>query len=192
MGNTSGLITMPSLFSLGLMDIENERKVSMMGWMVKSIERCRLADAYTFPGFRPLQRVQGMFRDSSARLVILVRRGKKLSVAPAARRIAAGTIGGDDRYGTCPVPITRIYLDLEVRRVDCRQCGAVKRGLDFAEMIERHWDGHAAYCQPENKFSLGFVEGLNNKLRVMQRRAYGLRDEEYPRLKVLTSTLPQI
>jgi transposase len=26
----------------------------------------------------------------------------------------------------------RIYLDLEVRRVDCRQCGAVKRErLDF-------------------------------------------------------------
>jgi transposase len=62
----------------------------------------------------------------------------------------------------------------------------------FAEMIERHWDGLAAYCQPENKVSLGFVEGLNNKIRVMQRRAYGLRDEEYLRLKVLTSMLPQI
>lgn len=49
----------------------------------------------------------------------------------------------------------------------------------FAAMIERHWDGIAAYCQPENKVSLGFVEGLNNKIRVIQRRAYGLRDEEY-------------
>ena len=62
----------------------------------------------------------------------------------------------------------------------------------FAEMIERHWEGLAAYCKPENKVSLGFVEGLNNKIRVMQRRAYGLRDEEYLRLKVLTSMLPQI
>jgi transposase len=62
----------------------------------------------------------------------------------------------------------------------------------FAEMIERHWDGLAAYCKPENKVSLGFVEGLNNKIRVMQRRAYGLRDAEYLRLKVLTSMLPQI
>jgi transposase len=62
----------------------------------------------------------------------------------------------------------------------------------FAEMIERHWDGLAAFCRPENKVSLGFVEGLNNKIRVMQRRAYGLRDEEYLRLKVLTSMLPQI
>jgi transposase len=60
----------------------------------------------------------------------------------------------------------------------------------FAEMIERHWDGIAAYCKPENKVSLGFVEGLNNKIRVIQRRAYGLRDEECLRLKILTCMLP--
>ena len=62
----------------------------------------------------------------------------------------------------------------------------------FAEMIERHWDGIAAYCEPENKVALGFVEGLNNKIRVIQRRAYGLRDEEYLRLKVLTTMLPPL
>lgn len=62
----------------------------------------------------------------------------------------------------------------------------------FVRMIEKHWPGIAAYCQPENKVSLGFVEGLNNKIRVIQRRAYGLRDEEYLRLKVLTCTLPEI
>jgi len=60
----------------------------------------------------------------------------------------------------------------------------------FAQMIDRHWDGIAAYCKPENKVSLGFVEGLNNKIRVIQRRAYGLRDEEYLRLKILTCMLP--
>jgi transposase len=62
----------------------------------------------------------------------------------------------------------------------------------FATMIDRHWDGIAAYCQPQNKVALGFVEGLNNKIRVFQRRAYGLRDEEYFRLKVLSCTLPEI
>ena len=62
----------------------------------------------------------------------------------------------------------------------------------FAKMIDRHWDGIAAYCRPENKVSLGFVEGLNNKIRVLQRRAYGLRDEEYLRLKVLTCMLPAL
>jgi hypothetical protein len=29
-------------------------------------------------------------------------------------------------------------------------------------MIDSHWEGIAAYCLPENKVSLGFVEGLNN------------------------------
>jgi transposase len=62
----------------------------------------------------------------------------------------------------------------------------------FAKMIERHWDGVAAYSRPENKVSLGFVEGLNNKIRVIQRRAYGLRDEEYLRLKILTCMLKEI
>ena len=62
----------------------------------------------------------------------------------------------------------------------------------FAEMIDRHWDGIAAYCKEENKVSLGFVEGLNNKIRVIQRRAYGLRDEEYLRLKILTCMLPKL
>lgn len=62
----------------------------------------------------------------------------------------------------------------------------------FADMIDRHWDGIAAYCKPENKVSLGFVEGLNNKIRVFQRRAYGLKDEEYLRLKVLSCMLPPL
>ena len=62
----------------------------------------------------------------------------------------------------------------------------------FAAMIDRHWDGIAAYCRQENKVALGFVEGLNNKIRVLQRRAYGLRDEEYLRLKILTCMLPAI
>lgn len=62
----------------------------------------------------------------------------------------------------------------------------------FAALIDRHWDGIAAYCAPENKVALGFVEGLNNKIRVIQRRCYGIRDEEYLRLKILTCTLPPL
>ena len=62
----------------------------------------------------------------------------------------------------------------------------------FAELIERHWDGIAAHCRSENKVSLGFVEGLNNKIRVIQRRAYGFRDEEYLRWKILTCMLPEL
>ena len=44
----------------------------------------------------------------------------------------------------------------------------------FAQMIERHWNGIAAYCRSEHRISLGFMEGMNNKIRVIQRRAYGV------------------
>lgn len=63
---------------------------------------------------------------------------------------------------------------------------------DFAEMIERHWDGIASYCHPENKCSLGMVEGLNNKIKVLMRRAYGYRDEKYLKLKIIAAFLPPL
>ena len=59
-------------------------------------------------------------------------------------------------------------------------------------MIDRHWDGIAAYCRIENKVSLGFVEELNDEIQVIQRRAYGLRNEEYLQLKILTCMLPAL
>jgi transposase len=62
----------------------------------------------------------------------------------------------------------------------------------FATMIEKHWHGIVSYCHPDNKVSLGLVEGLNNKIRVLQRRAYGYRDEEYLKLKIITAFLPPL
>jgi transposase len=43
-------------------------------------------------------------------------------------------------------------------------------------MIERHWDGIAAYCKPENKVS----------------RAYGYRDEGYLKPKIISAFLPPL
>jgi transposase len=54
----------------------------------------------------------------------------------------------------------------------------------FAAMIARNWEAIAAHSQPTHDIPLGFVVGLNNKIRVIQRRAYGLRDAEYPKLKI--------
>jgi len=62
----------------------------------------------------------------------------------------------------------------------------------FASLVKTHWDGIVAYCHTDNKVALGFVEGLNNKIRELQRRAYGFRDEEYLRLKILTCMLPKL
>jgi transposase len=39
---------------------------------------------------------------------------------------------------------------------------------------------------------MSFVEGMNTKIRAIRKRAYGVRDEDYLRLKILTSTLPKL
>ena len=44
--------------------------------------------------------------------------------------------------------------------------------VKFARMVEDHWDGIVSYCEAPNKVALGFVEGLNNKIRTIQRKAY--------------------
>ena len=36
------------------------------------------------------------------------------------------------------------------------------------------------------------VEGVNNKIRVLQRRARGYRDEEYLKLKIVAAFLPPL
>ncbi len=61
-----------------------------------------------------------------------------------------------------------------LRRLECslkRQ--QLKPFETFAEMIVRHSDGIAAFCKPENKVPLGFVEGPNNKIRVIQQGPTG-------------------
>lgn len=62
----------------------------------------------------------------------------------------------------------------------------------FANMIENHWEGIVSYCYPENKVSLGMVEGINNKIRVLQRRAYGYHDDDYLNLKIVAAFLPPL
>ena len=55
-----------------------------------------------------------------------------------------------------------VYLEFERWKQSLRwqRLGPYRK---FADMIERHWDGIAAYCRPENKVSLGMVEGLEQQ-----------------------------
>jgi hypothetical protein len=69
--------------------------------MPKTRKVRRLADAYRFPGFRTLQTVHGIFGDAHARLIRLVRRGKKPSAEPVGRRIGVGTTAGNVGHGIC-------------------------------------------------------------------------------------------
>lgn len=53
----------------------------------------------------------------------------------------------------------------------------------FSTMIDNHLDGILAYC--EKKVPLGYIEGTNLKARNIIRRAYGYRDKEYMKLKII-------
>lgn len=71
--------------------------------MAISPKRKRLLDTYRFPGFRPLEKIRGIFGDSKARIVTLVRRSKKQSATVVAERTLAGTTRGFDGFATCLV-----------------------------------------------------------------------------------------
>ncbi len=63
--------------------------------------------------------------------------------------------------------------------------------VKFSEMIDKHWDGIVSHCELKRNIKLGYVEGANNKIKVIQKQAYGYRDDEYLELKILTAFLPR-
>jgi len=130
-----------------------------------------------------LSRKQNLDTDGRRSLRKLLRANKRLNTAYLLKE-TFGQLWSYDTEGWA-----RRFFD---NWKDALKWQRLKPYEEFARMIERHWDGIAAYCHPDNKVSLGFVEGLNNKIRVIQRRAYGLRDEEYLRLKILTCMLKEI
>jgi transposase len=62
----------------------------------------------------------------------------------------------------------------------------------FAKLVESHWDGIISFIEMKDKVKLGFVEGMNNRIRVIHRKAYGYGDEEYFKLKIFTDSLPKL
>ena len=63
------------------------------------------------------------------------------------------------------------------------------------EVRPNHWHALGRYRQLLREREQGAARvrgGLNNRIRVLQRRAYGFRDEEYLRLKILTCQLPKM
>jgi transposase len=55
----------------------------------------------------------------------------------------------------------------------------------FARSIERHFQGLLAYFK--HPISTARVEGINNKIKVLKRKAYGYRDMEYMELKIYSA-----
>jgi transposase len=54
----------------------------------------------------------------------------------------------------------------------------------FAKTLEKHFEGILAYFDFDG-LSTGPLEGTNNKIKTMQRKAYGYRDMEFFKLKIM-------
>ena len=52
----------------------------------------------------------------------------------------------------------------------------------FVAILERHLDGILSHCR--YPLHTGILEGINNKIKVLKRIAYGFRDEAYFFLKI--------
>jgi transposase len=58
----------------------------------------------------------------------------------------------------------------------------IKPLKDFAQFLDSHRDGILSHCR--FKINNGRIEGTNNKIKVIKRKAYGFHDDEYFILKI--------
>ena len=72
-----------------------------------------------------------------------------------------------------------LFLESWITRARASGIGVLR---SFAKTLRRHEDGLLAYYQ--YPLSTGPLEGTNNKIRALQRQAYGFRDREFFRLKL--------
>lgn len=67
--------------------------------------------------------------------------------------------------------------------VAAAQTSGIKRLARFAKTLHDHWEGLLAYF--EHPITTGPLEGVNNSIKVLKRKAYGYRDVEFFKLRIL-------
>jgi transposase len=63
------------------------------------------------------------------------------------------------------------------------RASGIRRLRGLADTLEEHREGILAYY--DYRISTGPLEGTNNKIKTMQRQAYGFRDKKFLKLKIL-------
>lgn len=125
---------------------------------------------------------------------ILLGNGERLKSESAAERL-------DQALKVNANLATSYYLKEELRRVwnqngkeqaevilfnwikEARGSG-IRHMTRLADTIEQHRDGLLAYY--DYKISSGKVEGINNKIKTIKRQAFGFRDNDYFKLRILS------
>ena len=135
----------------GRISIDRER------YNVKLANR-RLRDAYRHPGFVPQAVLRSIDFDIEALVVCLSRRRKKQvdCIELICSRNASANCGTALHWWKHNDSSSN-GKSLSWQRLDAFQ--------NFGVVVAKHWEGIVSYCNPGNKVALGFVEGLNNKIR---------------------------
>jgi transposase len=71
------------------------------------------------------------------------------------------------------------FLNSWIRRAKASE---LKQFVKLAKTLDRHRRGVLAYFN--HRITTGPLEGLNNKIKVLKRQAYGFRDNEYFKLRL--------
>ena len=67
--------------------------------------------------------------------------------------------------------------------IEMARCSGIEMLRKFAKTLESHLSGILAYF--DFRLSTGPLEGTNNKIKTMQRKAYGYRDMDFFKLKIM-------
>jgi len=134
-------------------------------------KKLKLQDAYRFPGFRPASTLNGVFGDQKARVVILSRRSKKMVCGGCGAVNHAIYDRKMARARDLPCGDMRVYVEFEIRRVECAKCGKVKQEkLDWLS-------DNPAYTKRFAFFFGAQMPGDDSK-RGFQRDTPGLEDDK--------------
>lgn len=136
-------------------------------------KRLKLQDAYRFPGFRPATVLNGVFGDQKARVVNLRRRSEKMICGGCGAVNHAIYDRKMARARDLPCGDMRVYVEFEIRRVKCTQCGKVKQ-----EKLDWLAD-NSAYTKRFAFFFGAEMPGDGDK-RGSQRNEAGLEDDKRP------------
>ena len=68
--------------------------------------------------------------------------------------------------------------------IEMAKASGIDMLLKFSKTMEKHFEGILAYFDFDG-LSTGPLEGTNNKIKTMQRKAYGYRDMEFFKLKIM-------
>src|SRR6185437_4940885 len=107
-----------------------------------------------------LSRWDNLHEKGRAALKLLLAANKRLNTA----YVLNESFGGlwDYNTGLGPSLLRELARFTQVQRLPPYE--------EFAAMVDTHWDGIVSYGQAGNKVALGLVEGLNNKIRMIQKR----------------------